>query len=193
MDTWTKVDKGQWVTEWRGKTIVWPGFDEKLSYNLFVSSPRNGIVYYCMLYGMHCILYYCIWYAWYIILLYMVYGMHGIHTFLTMSSKLGLRADAPIVVQPHWKSICRQRYNQYSSAIAALHPHYVLWNRIDKYKGFCDKRCPWTKLFLDLAKVADVNIATSNKTSFLFWKIPLLLSNRRLFKLEIDIFSWPNT
>ena len=60
----------------------------------------------------------------------------------------------------------------YSLAIAAIHPHYVLWNRIDKYKGFCDKRCPWTKLFLDLAKVADVNIATSNKTSFLFHKNP---------------------
>ena len=59
-----------------------------------------------------------------------------------------------------------------SLAITAIHPHYVLWNRIDKYKGFCDKRCPWTKLFLDLAKVADVNIATSNKTSFLFWKNP---------------------
>ena len=118
----------------------------------------------CIVYCMHGILYHFIW--------YMVCMVHYILTFLTMSSKLGLRADAPIVVQPHWKSICRQRYNQYSSAIAALHPHYVLWNRIDKYKGFCDKRCPWTKLFLDLAKVADVNIATSNKTSFLFHKNP---------------------
>ena len=56
-------------------------------------------------------------------------------------------------------------------------PSAVEGNRIDKdtinidqYKGFWDQRCSWTKLFFDLAKLADVNIATSKKTSFLLGK-----------------------
>ena len=153
MDTWTKVDKGQRVTEWRGNTIIWPGFDGKVSYNLFVSSPRISIL--C----------YCIWFMVCMVSYIIVYGIFIVCSY--------------IIFLPFLRGVLNWGFGQ-MHPLSCSHignPSAVEENRIDKdtinidqYKGFWDQRCSWTKLFFDLAKVVDVNIATSNKTNFLLGK-----------------------
>ena len=73
----------------------------------------------------------------------MVCMAYYILTFLTMSSKLGLRADAPIVVQPHWKSICRQRYNKIMINCSDIHWQLQLYI----HTMFCETELTNTKDF----------------------------------------------
>ena len=109
--------------------------DEETQLSDLGSMERWAIAYLSLPPGSVC---YCIWFMVCMVSYIIVYGIYivcmvyNILTFLTRSPKLGLRADAPIVVQPHWKSICSwrkqnwQRYNQYWSIQRILGPEMFL-------------------------------------------------------------------
>ena len=110
-----------------------------------------------------------------------------------MSSKLGLRADAPIVVQPHWKSICRQRYNKIMINCSDIHWQLQLYihtmfceTELTNTKDFATRDVPELSCFQTFPKWLMLTLQSPTKLVF--------FSEKSLCSGQIDVFSgWKQT